>query len=171
MANRGVLGLFKEIDDAANAADALKANGHDDFEVLTGTPYPEGAFGEKPSKHRLYVFPFIGAALGFSVAILLTAGTQLAYPLVTGGKPLLALPPMFIISYEGTMLGAILFTIIGVIFESRLPRMGSIAPYDPRITDGYVGLVVYVPDEEMDQISGLFREANAEDVIRPEGAA
>ncbi len=164
MANRSVLGLFREVDEAVAAADALKAEGLDDFEVLTGAPYPEGAFGEKPSYHRLYLFPFIGAALGFSVAILLTAGTQLAYPLVTGGKPLLALPPMFIIAYEGTMLGAILFTIIGVLFESRLPRIGGIAPYDPRITEGYVALVVEIPDERVDHVSGLFREANAADV-------
>ena len=172
MANRSILGLFQEVDEAVAAADALKENGVDDFEVLTGTPYPEGTFGEKPSYHRLYVFPFIGAALGFSVAILVTAGTQLAYPLVTGGKPLLALPPMFIISYEGTMLGAILFTIIGVIFESRLPRLGKIAPYDTRITEGYVGLVVNVPEEQVDQVSGLFRDANAADVkLETAGAA
>ena len=55
----------------------------DDFEVLTGTPYSEGAFGEKVAGHRLYVWPLMGAMLGFSIAVLVTAGTQLAYPLVT----------------------------------------------------------------------------------------
>ena len=97
MANKSILGVFQEVDEAVTAADSLKDNGIEDFEVLTSTPYPEGAFGEKPSHHRLYVFPFIGACLGFSAAILITAGTQMAYPLVTGGKPLLALPSMFII--------------------------------------------------------------------------
>jgi hypothetical protein len=119
---RSILGLFEDHDDAVVAADKLKEEGLDDFDVLTGTPYPEGAFGEKESHHRVYLFPLAGAIIGLSVALLLTAGTQLAYPLVTGGKPILALPAMFIISYEGTMLGAILFTIIGVLFESRLPQ-------------------------------------------------
>ena len=163
MVNRSILGLFRQIDDAVNAADKLRENGIQDFEVLTDAPYPEGAFGERTAKHRLYVFPFIGAILGLSVAILLTAGTQLAYPLVTGGKPILALPPMFIISYEGTMLGAILFTILGVIFESRLPRVG-VGLYDTRITEGYIGLAVTTSEEKLEQIDAWFKEAAAADV-------
>ena len=163
MANRGLLGLFQEVDEAVNAADNLKEQGVTDFQVLSGTPYPEGAFGEPPARHKLYVFPLIGAALGLSVALLLTAGTQLAYPLVTGGKPILALPPMFIISYEGTMLGAVLFTILGVIFESRLPGMGK-SLYDPRITEGYIGIAVAVPEEQVEQVRGAFQSANAVEV-------
>jgi hypothetical protein len=164
MTNKSLLGVFQEVDEAVAAADSLKEKGIDDFEVLSSTPYPEGVFGEKPSHHKLYVFPFIGALLGFSVAILITAGTQMAYPLVTGGKPLLALPSMFIICYEGTMLGAILFTIIGVVFESRLPRLGKLEPYDTKITEGYIGIGVTVPEDDVDKISNLFKEANATDV-------
>ena len=163
MAGRSVLGLFKEVDEAVEAADKLKANGMDDFEVLTGSPYPEGAFGEKVANHRLYVWPLVGAALGFSIAILVTASTQLAYPVVTGGKPLLALPPMFIIAYEGTMLGAIISTIIGVIFESRLPK-ARLDLYDTRITEGYIALVIVAPEGEAEHVNALFREANAVDV-------
>jgi hypothetical protein len=163
MAVQSILGLFSNSDQAVEAADKLKANGVEEFEVLTDTPYPDGAFGEPESRHRLYVFPMIGAVLGLSVALLLTAGTQLAYPLVTGGKPIMAIPAMFIISYEGTMLGAILFTILGVLFESRLPGLGK-GLYDGRITEGYIGLVVKVPENRSDEIQSLFREANATDV-------
>mgnify|MGYP001494015075 FL=1 len=163
MADQSILGLFSSSDEAVEAADKLKANGVDEFEVLSDTPYPDGAFGEPESRHRLYVFPMIGAALGLSVALLLTAGTQLAYPLVTGGKPIMAIPAMFIISYEGTMLGAILFTILGVLFESRLPGLGK-GVYDGRITEGYIGLVVKVPENRSEEIQSLFREANATDV-------
>ena len=49
-----------------------------------------------------------------TAGILLTSMTQMAYPLVTGGKPILSLPPMAIVTYEGTMLGAILFTVLGI---------------------------------------------------------
>ena len=163
MADQSVLGLFSTSDEAVEAADKLKANGVEEFEVLTDTPYPDGAFGEPESRHRLYVFPMIGAALGLSVALLLTAGTQLAYPLVTGGKPIMAIPAMFIISYEGTMLGAILFTILGVLFESRLPGLGK-GVYVGRITEGYIVLVVKVPESRSEEIQSLFREANATDV-------
>lgn len=163
MAGRSVLGVFKEVDEAVEAADRLRENGIEDYEVLSGTPYPEGAFGEKVANHRLYVWPLMGALLGFSIAVLVTAGTQLAYPLVTGGKPILALPAMFIIAYEGTMLGAIISTIIGVIFESRLPK-AKLDLYDPRITEGYIGLHVVAPEGQAENVDTLFRSANAADV-------
>jgi hypothetical protein len=169
MARRGILGLFRDVGAAVNAADGLKAGGIAEFQVLSDAPYPEGAFGEPPSHHRLFVFPLVGASLGLSLGLLLTAGTQLAYPLVTGGKPILSIPPMFIISYEATMLGAILFTILGVIFESRLPRMGM-GLYDPRITEGYIGIEVSVPEEQVAQVQQVFQRAQAVD-IKVEGQA
>ena len=69
----------------------------------------------------LYIFPLCGALVGLTVGILLTSMTQMAYPLVQAGKPILSLPPMAVVTYESTMLTAIIFTIIGIIFESRLP--------------------------------------------------
>ena len=107
-----LLGLYERPEDVAEALDRLRAAGfaRSDVEVLSDSPYPEGAFGEEPVRHRLYVFPFVGAACGFVVGLLLTIGTQISYPLVTGGKPILSIPPMINVLYEGTMLGAIIFT-------------------------------------------------------------
>jgi hypothetical protein len=163
---RALLGLFRDADGVARALDALRAADFAgrDLKVLTDTPYPEGAFGEEPEQHRLYVFPFVGAACGFAVGLLLTIGTQLAYPLVTGGKPILSIPPMVHVMYEGTMLGAILFTIIGIIFESRLPDLGA-APYDPRISEGYLGVLVTRADGRQDAAARALREAGALEVV------
>ena len=46
MSNLSILGLYDNPDSAADALDALHESGFDsnDFDVLTGTPYPEGAF-------------------------------------------------------------------------------------------------------------------------------
>src|SRR5947199_9665164 len=164
-----VLGLFQDADSVAAAIDALRRSGVSgrDLKVLSDTPYPEGAFGEDREPHRLYVFPFVGALCGFSVAILLTIGTQLAYPMVTGGKPVVSIPPIIHIIYEGTMLGAILFTIMGIIFESRLPDFGE-APYDPRISEGYLGLLVARAGGRADAAARLLREAGAIDIITGE---
>jgi len=165
MAERGVLGLFTSAEAAASAGAALREAGVE-FEVLTGSPYPEGAFGEHTPPHRLYVFPLVGALCGFSVAILLTAGTQLAYPLVTGGKPVLSIPPMAIITYEGTMLGAILFTVLGVLFESRLPRP-LLGLYDKRITlEGWVGILVRGEEGLLGPVERILREHGAVEIKR-----
>ena len=170
MANKNVLGLFDNADTAADATDGLMEVGvnQEDFDVLTGSPYPDGAFGEKTPVHHIYVFPLIGALMGLSVAFLLTSGTQIAYPIVTGGKPILSFPAMTIISYEGTLLGAVIFTILGIIFESRLPR-AKLDPYDPRITEGYIGLLVTCPEERLDAVDQALRRGKAVDVIHEGG--
>ncbi len=162
---KSVLGVFPDADKAADAVEGLQSNSFEDkeFEIMSGTPYPEGAFGEKKASHRLYVFPFIGAAIGFTVAILLTTATQVSYPLVTGGKPILSIPPMAIITYEGTMLGAIIFTVLGIIFESRLPRT-KVGLYDERIMEGYVGVLVTAEEDRIPVAQNVLKEAGAESI-------
>ena len=118
---------------------------------------------QQEQRHHLYVFPFVEAALGLAVALLVTIGTQLAYPVVTGGKPLLSIPPMLIVSYEGMLLGAILFTVIGVLFESRLPRL-KLGLYDTRITEGLIGLLVNCPDDKSGAIQQILRDNGATDI-------
>lgn len=166
MAKRAVLGVFEQVDSAAGATLEMRNNGisGEDFDVLTSSPYPHGAFGEADRHHNLYVFPLVGAAAGLITGMLITLGTQLSYPLVTGGKPILGIPPMLIIWYEGMMLGAIIFTVLGVLFESRLPSSGP-RVYDPRITEGYIGVLVQGEEDMVRQAGQIMREAGAEDVI------
>ena len=147
--------------------DAVRAAGfgEGEYEVLTGTPYPEGTFGEAEPVHKLYRFPLVGAVCGFIVGLALTAGTQLAFPLVTGGKPILSIPPMAIVMYEGTLLGAILFTVFGIMFESRLPRL-FMGAYDDRITEGYIGVAVTTDEARVGNAEETLKGAGAEEVKR-----
>ena len=167
MARMPILGLFEDPNYAAEAGDALqRANiSNRDYDFLTDAPYPEGAFGERHESHRLYVFPFIGAIIGLTIGIILTSMTQLAYPLTQGGKPILSLPPMAVVTYESTMLSAIIFTILGILFESRLPKL-KMGLYDTRITEGYIGVLVTVEEEKLPEVSGILTQAGAVDVVR-----
>ena len=162
-----ILGLFEDANYAAEAGDALKRAdiSEDVYDFLTDAPYPEGAFGERHESHRLYVFPLLGALVGLTAGILLTSMTQLAYPLTQGGKPILSLPPMAVVTYETTMLGAIIFTVLGIIFESRLPKI-KLGLYDTRITEGYIGVLVNVEEEKLTEVSGILTQAGAVDVVR-----
>jgi len=167
---RSIIGVFKPNteDTVADAMDALKAGGYEEnteYEVLTGTPYPEGVFGEHEPKHTLFRYPLIGAACGFIIGLVLTSGTQLAYPLVTGGKPILSIPPMAIIMYEGTMLGAILFTVLGIIIESRLPRL-FMGAYDPRITEGWIGVTVTTSEDRIAKAEEILGKSGAHEIKR-----
>tara|TARA_B100001123_G_scaffold111329_1_gene129499 strand:- start:29473 stop:30009 length:537 start_codon:yes stop_codon:yes gene_type:complete len=164
---KSIIGVYTDENTAADALDALNSAGYEtnEYEILTGTPYPEGTFGEHEPKHTLYRWPLIGAACGFIVGLMLTAGTQIAYPLVTGGKPVLGIPPMAIIMYEGTMLGAILFTIIGILFESRLPRL-FMGAYDTRITEGYIGITVTTSHERIEKAEEVLHNSGAQDISK-----
>lgn len=163
MALKSILGLYESPDAGANALDGLHAAGIEPHhtEVLTGTPYPEGAFGEHVPQHRLFRFPAFGAMFGFMLALVYTAGTQLAWPLVTGGKPILAVPAMLIILYEFTMLNAVIFTVVGIIFESRLPDLISKKAYDRRITEGLIGIAVACEEQKVTEVEAVLRRAGA----------
>ena len=169
MANRSVLGLYGDADTAAAGARQLRDAGFtsDDYEVMTGNPYPEGAFGEHVKKNKLFRFSLFGAFIGFATAFFFVFATQTAFPLVTGGKPILAIPASMIIMYEFTLLLAMVFTVIGVVFESRLPRMSGPGPlYDTRITLGYIGLLVTVDETRITLAGTALEQGGAEDIIR-----
>ncbi len=166
--NTELLGLYEGPDEAAEAVGKLKEAGFEDnaIEVLSATPYPEGAFGEQHIKHRLFTFPFAGAACGLAIGIVWVIGAQVSLPIITGGKPVVALPAVIQILYEGTMLGAVLFTVIGVLFESRLPD--GIGLYDERIADGYIGISVLAEPERVPEARTVLNGAGAIDVISSE---
>lgn len=162
MSQRSILGLFQEPEGAADAMDGLKGAGFElgSFDVLTGTPYPEGAFGEHVPQHRLFRFPAFGAIIGFTLALLLTAATQLAYPVISGGKPILSVFAMLVIMYELTMLSAVVMTVVGIIFESRLPNLNPGA-YDGRITEGWIGVVISCDDDKAQDAEQVLKTAGA----------
>jgi hypothetical protein len=160
------LGLFDEPEGAAQALERLRRSGFPDtdVEVLTSCPYPDGAFGEPKSKHHLYVFPFVGGACGLLVGVLLVVGTQLYYPLVTGGKPILSIPPMLNILFEATMLGAIIFSFAGFLFEARLTGLGDI-PYDRRIGEGAIGVAVRRAGSREGDVRRALMASGAVDIV------
>ncbi len=170
MSKQSMLGLYSDPEKAADAMDGLKEAGFElgTFDVLTGAPYPEGAFGEHVPQHRLFRFPLFGAIIGLTLAVLLTTATQIAYPLVTGGKPILSIFAMIIISYEMTMLAAVVMTVVGIIFESRLPNLRP-SIYDPRITEGYIGVTLTFDSSQSEKAEEVFKKTDADFIKRQEG--
>ena len=164
MATQAILGLFDDASAAADAGDALKSAGipESDYNFLTDVPYPEGALGEGMERHRLYVWPLLGGAIGLIAALVVGGLTPLAVPMTIAPKPILAMPPLSVICYTGALLGAILFTIIGLIVALR-PNVG-IGLSDERISEGLVGLLVNADSEQRSQVTDILNQAGAVDV-------
>jgi hypothetical protein len=77
--------------------------------------------------------------------------TEMSWPINVGGLPIFAWWPNLIITFEMTMLGAILATVITLVFTARLGRGSDI--YDAEVSDGKILVGVVNPSESA--LSGL----------------
>ena len=161
MARQAILGLFDDASAAADAGDALKSAGipESDYNFLTDVPYPEGAFGEGMERHRLYVWPLLGGLIGLIVSLVIGAMSPMAVPMTIADRPILEMPPLSVICYTGALLGAILFTVIGVALALRANGRS-----DDRISQGFIGLLVNAGAEQGSQVTNILNEAGAVDV-------
>ena len=101
---RGVFASFSDPAAATRAAIALRSSGCRDVRAVMPAPFPELEQALARPRSRLGWFTFGGAVLGLLAGFALTAGTSLARPLVTGGKPIVSLPPFAIVIFELTVL-------------------------------------------------------------------
>jgi hypothetical protein len=111
---RGVVAIFADAGRAAAAIRALRA-ARLQVRAAMPVPFPEvlAALDGPPS--RLGWAALGGAVAGAATGALLTAGTSLAWPLATGGKAIVAVPPFAIVSFEVAVLFAALATLAALV--------------------------------------------------------
>src|SRR5438067_1716265 len=165
-----VLGLFQNGDAAGTGVEALVQAGfrRRDITVMSAFPLPPNAYGLDQAKGRLWI-PWATLAGGITGAItgfLLAGGTAWLYPIVTGAKPIVSLPPVGIITYELTMLFATLFTVVAMLYNQYLPSYGP-QPYAPEVSDGQFAVVIPCTSaEEVARAEQSLSRANAAAVRR-----
>ncbi len=143
-----VLGLYDHIDDAAAAIaplDELKID-HDDIQVLSVAPYPDGTFIKDEKPMPIWRFALIGGLTGFLGGISLAGGTQMLINLIVGGKSPLSLPAVGVITYELTLAGAVVGSVVALLWMSGLPNWTESA-YDKSISSGAIGLLIRCQDQ------------------------
>jgi hypothetical protein len=138
----GVLGIFTEIDAAVEAIDKLKAAGLTRIETFSPMPSHDLEHAIHPPVSPVRMFTLIGGLTGAATGFALPTLTSLDWPLVTGGKPIISIPPMVIIAFELTILFAALSTVAGLFINARLPRARSQVIYDPSFSAGSFGVFV-----------------------------
>lgn len=106
-----------------------------DIDVLTPIPVDEvdELLKAKPSLVRFFTLG--GALLGALVGLAFPILTVLDWPIITGGKPFISIPPFVIISFACTILLGAIFSFIGFLVLGRLPSRGAIE--DPEEHDNY----------------------------------
>jgi hypothetical protein len=81
-----------------------------------------------PSKVRL--FALVGGLLGAFTGYWFTSFTSIDWPLISGGKPIVSIPPFTIIAFELMVLFGSLSAFLGFIIQSRLPGVRTIISDD-----------------------------------------
>lgn len=164
-----LLALFKDVTPVAEMLDELRKWGVNDHDmtVLSGVPFPARVLGRPMVWERLPYISLSGAFVGFLVGIFLNAGTPLLYSIHVGGQPLIPIPPTAVLTYEFTMMGLIVSTFLGVLWESTFPSFGP-KRYHPRITDGRIGILFRCPPGHLLDIKAELQRRGAEEITEPE---
>ena len=161
MPELGILASFEHPGHAAAAVRALRAAGHGEVRVASPAPFPElvAAIGRRVSPIGYVTLP--GALLGLLCGIGLTAGTSLAWRLVTGGKPIVSWPPFIIVIFEVTVLIGSLVNLVAVVVGGWHGGRARAFPPHQRFNGDRIG--IFVPGGGGDA-ERILREGGAEEV-------
>jgi len=161
-----IYGLFPDPNSAERGMNALRNAGVSPSKivVMSGVPYEQFSFGHADPPTAMPWLAVLGGLVGGTCGFLLARLTQEAYPLVTGGMPILAPWPTSIVTYELTMLGAVLTTVVTLLITTKLPNW-SAKLYDPEVSNGKIMIGVVDPtDEARDDLERRLRAAGAEEI-------
>jgi hypothetical protein len=163
------LAIFNEIDPAAEAIHRLRELGiHDDqMNIISGLPYTSEMLGRPKIHTMIPTFAIIGFLGGFVVSLLLNFGSTLQYPLTVGGLPLFPIPTTIVVTFEMSMLGLLLFTFLGMIWECAFPTFDK-KVYRKDVSDGKIAIEFDCPPEIHTRVHELLGALGAEWVHRAE---
>ena len=169
-----IYGLFPDPASADRAVRTLQTAGVSRGKIVVMSSEPFGEYSFSQAEHAT-VMPWLavlGGVVGGTSGFLLAAYTQEAYPLITGGMPIIAPWPTGIITYELTMLGAVIATVITLLITTGLPNWRA-KIYDSEISHGKILIGVLDPsDDARGELENRLRGAGAEQVkVTPPGAA
>ncbi len=147
------LALFNDVDPATQAIDRLRALGvsDSDMTIISGVPFSERILGRPARRSYIPQIAIAGFLAGFAISLFLTFGTPMLYPIRVGGMPYMSIPTSMVLIFEISMLGLMIATFLGVIWESAFPSWGP-KVYHPEVTDGKIAVVFNCPPEMDTQV-------------------
>jgi hypothetical protein len=162
----GVLGVFAHLDTASDAIRRLRKDGFEALTVYSPTPRHELEEALEPPESAVRIFTLMGAFTGSAAGASLAIWASLQWPLVVGGKEIVALPAFTVIIFELTILLGALSTVAGLFITSKLPRLGRAeALYHPSFTAGHFGVFAHVGSDRYDAVRDIMTESGSEEVL------
>ena len=163
-----LIGVYADGRAAAAAAAAIRQAGLGTVETAgpTSDHAVPAALPRPPSPVRLCTL--LGALAGCAVGVALPVYTMQAWPLIVGGKPMVSIPPVVIIAFELSMLGAALGGLAGFLALSGLARprgwlSGGRQP-DLGFTVDRFGVLVTCAETERAAVRAHLERSGAEEI-------
>ena len=168
MSTATLLGVYADSRGAARAAAAIRQAQLGDVETLS----PAGGHALLAAVPRaaspVRLFTLLGALAGCAAGISLPVYTMQAWPLIVGGKPLVSIPPIVIIAFELSMLGAALGGLIGFLALSGLARprrrMTGAAAAGRHFTGDRCGVLVTCAERDRAAVRAQLEQAGAVEI-------
>ena len=159
-----ILAVYDESTKAAVAVAAARDHGLRDVAAYTPTPDHaiERLLDVRVSPVRL--FTLIGGLLGCASGFALPIYTVYDWPLITGGKPLISIPPFVVIAFELTILLPAIGGMAGFLLLSGLPRVTGNSSPDPQFTNDMTGVSVTCAPKQAATVRACFEHAGARDI-------
>jgi hypothetical protein len=148
--------LYESPEAAQGAVDRLRAIGvpHSEITILSSEPFHAYEFGQGDGRTVMPWVAVLGGVAGFATGASLTSLTQLDWPIVTGGMPIVSVWPNLIPTFELTMLGAVLATVVTLLVSAFAPGRRS-RIYDLQISEGKILVGVehqeHVPSADLER--------------------
>ena len=158
-----VIGIYDTVEAVRAAVTALREAGFKDAVLYSPLNSDELQVEPGPVDSSIGFLAFGGAAAGAAAGLLLTIGTSIQWPLMTGGQPIISLPPFFVISFELTILFGVLATMLGLFWGIHRSKSNP-KFYDSRFSVGRFGVYVACEQDRVDVVRRLLSTAGAEEV-------
>ena len=165
----GVLGVFAHLDTATEAIETLRGKG---FPLTVYSPTPRHELEEalETPESAVRIFTLMGGFAGTAAGTALAVWASLDWPLVVGGKEIVAMPAFSVIMFEVTVLIGALSTVAGLFITGGLPRLGRPeALYHPSFTSDRFGVFVHVAPEHYDEVRTIMNASGSEEVLLDQG--
>ncbi len=165
----GVLGVFPYLDSATEAVESLRGRGFP-LTVYSPTPRHEIEEAMEAPESAVRIYTLMGGFAGTAAGTWLATWMSLDWPLIVGGKEIVAIPAFTVIMFEVTVLIGALSTVAGLFITSRLPRVGkSEALYHPSFTGDRFGVFVHVAPEHFEEVRTILTDNGSEEVLLDQG--
>ena len=150
--------------DVSTVVRKLKSRGFEDLTTYSPAPFEEIEEAENPKPSGVRLFTLIGGLVGVVTGFGIQIWMSMDWPIKIAGKNIAAIPPMWIIGFELTILFGGVLTVIGLVTLGGLYPRPLDDHYSPRFSAEEFGVVVRCEERDVAEVESLMRGHNAKEV-------